>query len=126
MLKVRDAVHLDFDRNRDLLLDLFRRSPWPLRNHLHPGIGHVRVGLDRQVVERNDAPNKQQNRHAQHNKAVIQCEVDDGANHYCCCSAEFWNSSALATTCWPGVSPETISCIAPGSMSPPTTSARRN
>src|SRR5271165_1720406 len=126
MLKMRDAVHLDFDGNCDLLLDLLRGPARPLRNDLHPSVGDIGIGFDRQVVERDHAPNKEKNRHAQDNEAAIQGEINDGANHYCCCSAEFWNSSALPTTCWLSARPETISCRPPGSISPPTTSVRRN
>jgi len=31
---MRDAVHDDFERNRDLLFDLFRGNPRPLRDDL--------------------------------------------------------------------------------------------
>jgi hypothetical protein len=51
MLQVRDAVHHDLDRNRDLLLDFFRGAPRPLGDHLHVVVGNVRIGLNRQVME---------------------------------------------------------------------------
>src|SRR5215469_16414558 len=124
MLKVRDTIHLDFDRDGDLLLDFLGRPPWPLRDYLHPCIGDVWIGFDRQVVKRDHAPNEEKNRHAEDNKAIVQSEIDDRANH--CCSAEFWNARAFATIGWPGVRPETTSCMEFGSMSPPTTSVRRN
>src|ERR1700677_1226698 len=97
MLNVGNSVHLDFDGNRDLLLDLFGSSSRPLRNDLHPGVGDVGIGLDRQVVERNHAPNEKKDCCTEDNEAIVKGEIDERANH--CSSAEFWNSSALATTC---------------------------
>ena len=81
MLKMRDAVHLDLNGNRDLLLDLLRCSPRPLRNDLHPGIRDIWISFDRQAVKGDHSPNKEENRHAQDNEAAIQSEIDDGANH---------------------------------------------
>src|ERR1700730_14169394 len=124
MLEMRNAVHLDFDGNGDLLLDFLGSPSRPLCNHLNPGIGNIGIGFDREVVKRDHSPNEEQDRQAEHDETIIQREIDEFAYH--CCSAEFWNSSAFATTCWPAASPETISCIEPGSMSPPTTSVRRN
>ena len=51
MLQVRQAIDLCFDRDRDLLLHLFRSTPWPLRNHLHVIVRDVRIGLNRQIAE---------------------------------------------------------------------------
>ena len=97
---MRDAVHLNFDRDGDLLLDFFRGAARPLGDHLNPGVGDVGIGFHRQLLEGDDAPNKKQQRDAQNDEAVVQREIDERANHYC--STVFWNSSALATTCWPG------------------------
>src|SRR5271167_4071576 len=124
MRKIRNPVHLDFNRYGDLLLHFFRSSSRPLRDHLHPSVSYVWIGLDGQVVERDHAPDKKEERHAQNNEAVVQSEIDERANH--CCPTVVWNSSALVTTRWPGVIPEMISCMSPGSMSPPTTAVRRN
>ena len=56
MLKMGDSVHLDFDRNGDLLLDLFSGTAGPLCDDLHPRIRHVRIGLDRQACEKRSSP----------------------------------------------------------------------
>src|SRR5262249_40359190 len=122
--QVRDSIHLDLDRNGDLLLDLLRRPPGPLRDHLHPGVGHIRISLDRQLLEGDDSPNKEQDGEAQHDEAVVQREGHEPTNHYCC--TVFWNSRALTTTCWPTLSPDSTSCWLPGSICPPLTSMRRN
>jgi hypothetical protein len=49
------AVHLNFDGNRDLLLDLLCGTSRPLRNNLHPSVGDIWIGFDGQVVERDDS-----------------------------------------------------------------------
>ncbi len=124
MLKMRQAVHLDFDGHRDLLLHFLRGPSRPLRNYLNPRVGDIRIGFYWKIPEGDDARSEQKNGHTQNDKAGIQSAVDEGANHYCC--TVFWNSSALAMTCCPGAIPEMISCKLPGSISPPTTSTRRN
>src|SRR6516162_5297046 len=104
-----NSVHLDLDGDGDLLLDFLGRPSRPLRDHLHPRVRHVGIRLDRQVVERDHAPNEEKQSRTEHNEAVVQSEIEECANH--CCSAVFWNSSAFATTCWPGEIPETTSCM---------------
>ncbi len=58
MLQMRNAVDCNFDRNRDLLLHFFGCSPRPLGNDLYVVISYVGVGLYRQIVERDDAPDQ--------------------------------------------------------------------
>ena len=94
---MRNPIHLDFNRNCDLLLDFFRSPSRPLCNNLHPGVGYIGIGFDRQVMKCYEAPDKQDNGQAQNDKAVVQREIDQRINHRC--SAVFWNSSAFATTC---------------------------
>ena len=48
-------------RDGDLLLDLFGGAAGPLRDDLDVVVGDVGIGLDGQVVERDDAPDEQQN-----------------------------------------------------------------
>ena len=55
-----DAVHRDFERDRDLLLNLFGGPARPLRDHLNVVIRHIRIGFNRQVVKGNGAPDQQQ------------------------------------------------------------------
>ena len=123
MLQVRQAVHDDLDGNGDLLLDFFGGVAGPLRDDLDVVVGDVGIGFHRQVVERDRAPNQQQQRDRQHQKTIIERVIDECADH---CSTVFCRTSALATTCWPGWMPETISCMLPGSMMPPITSTRWN
>src|SRR5215831_14571932 len=124
MQKMRNPVHLDLNRNGDLLFYFLRGAAGPLGNYLHPGVSDIGVGFYRQAMERNNAPHENQKRDAQNHESVLQGKIDKRVNHYC--SNEFWNSSAFATTCWPGPMPEMISCMLSGSMSPSTTSVRRN
>jgi hypothetical protein len=55
MQQVRNPVHLDFNRYRDLLLNLFCRAARPLRNHLDPCVSDVRIGFDGKPLKRDDA-----------------------------------------------------------------------
>ena len=81
MHDVRDAVHHDFERNRDLLLDLFRGDSRPLRDDLHIVVRHVGIRFDGKLMERNRAPAKQQERRREDKKAVLQRKIDKFANH---------------------------------------------
>ena len=81
MHHVRDAVHRGFKRNRDLLLDLLGGDSRPLGDDLNVVVGHVRIGFDGKPVERNDAPDEQQDRKGEHQKAVVQGVVDEAAYH---------------------------------------------
>ena len=49
------AVHDVFQRNRHLLLDLFRGDSRPLRDDLDIVVGHVRIRFHRKLVERHRA-----------------------------------------------------------------------
>ena len=91
---MRDAVHHDFERNRDLLLHFFRGAARPLRDDLHIVVGDVRIGFDGQIVERDPAPDEQQNRERQHQEAVIEREIDQTVR-IIYCSAVFWKTRAF-------------------------------
>ena len=82
MHDMRDAVHDDFERNRDLLFDLFCRNPWPLRDDLDVVIGHVGIRLNGQSLERNNPPSKKDQCQSQDKKAVAESEINDSANHF--------------------------------------------
>ncbi len=47
VIEVWDSVHYDLDRNRNLLLHLFRGPSGPLRDDLDVVVRNVRVGFDR-------------------------------------------------------------------------------
>jgi hypothetical protein len=78
---VRQAVHHDFDRYGDLLLDLFGGAARPLRNDLNVVVGDVRVRFDGKTLERYDAPRKQQDGERHHQQSVIEGEINQAADH---------------------------------------------
>src|SRR6516164_1265347 len=99
MLQMRNAVHLDFDRDRNLLFHFFCGTPRPLGDDLNPRVRNVRISLHGQFLECNRSPNKKKQSEAQDNETVVEREIDKLANHYC--STVFWNCSAFRTTRWP-------------------------
>src|SRR5258706_13529140 len=105
-----EAVHHDFERNRDLLLDLFGGASGPLRDDLNVVVGDIRVSFNGKLLERDDAPGEQQDREGDHKQTIIEGEVDQAANHSYCPTV-FWKTSASRTTCWPGLIPDTTSCM---------------
>ena len=56
---VRDAGHLNLDRDGDLLLDLFGGAAGPLGDDLDVVVGDVGIGLDGEIVEGDRAPAEQ-------------------------------------------------------------------
>jgi hypothetical protein len=81
MHDMRNAVHRDFQWNRDLLLNLLRGNTRPLRNYVHVVVRDVRIRLDRKLVKRYRSPDKQQKGRCQDKKTIVQREVDKLANH---------------------------------------------
>src|SRR5580692_9764170 len=81
MRQVRQSVHLDFNRNGDLLFDFFGGAPGPLGDDLDIIIGNVGIRLDGEIVKGDRSPNEQENGDRQHDEAVVQREVDDCADH---------------------------------------------
>jgi len=73
---------LHFDRNGDLLLDLFRGAPRPLRNDAYVVVADIGLGFHRQVVKRDDAPSEQQGPDGQHHKLVVQGKIYEGTDHF--------------------------------------------
>ena len=85
-------VHHDFDRNRDLLLDLFGRAARPLRDHLDVVVRDVGIGFHRQIVERDGAPDEQQHGGCQDDQeAVVEGEINQCPNHL-----DKWRSAGAA------------------------------
>ena len=78
---MRDAVHYDFERDGNLLLDLLGGDAGPLSDNLDVVIGDIRVGFDREVMEGNRAGNEQQEGRRENQKTVVECEVDEPADH---------------------------------------------
>ena len=76
MRQMCDAVEFHFERNGDLLLDFFGRMTRPLCDDLRVRVGDVGIGFDGQGMERNDAPDEQDQRGAQNQQAVAQGKID--------------------------------------------------
>ena len=81
MHDVRDAVHHDFKRNRDLLFDLLRRNPGPLSDDLDVVVGYIGISLNGKATERNDAPSEKQQGEPQDEQAVAESKINDSTNH---------------------------------------------
>src|SRR6202167_1954831 len=81
MHHMRDAVHHDFQWDRDLLFDLFRRNPRPLCNDLDVVVGHVGIGLNGQLPKGNDAPGEKHYGESQHEQTVVQSKINNSTNH---------------------------------------------
>ncbi len=76
-----DAVHHDFKRDGDLLLDLFRGDSRPLRDDFDVVVRNVRIGFHRKLVKRYRSPAKQQKGRSEDEKAVVQGKIYKPANH---------------------------------------------
>ena len=81
MRDVRNAVHHDFQRNRHLLLDLFRGDSRPLRDDLNVVVRYVGIGFDGKLMEGNRAPAKEQDGRRKDKEAVFQREIYQLADH---------------------------------------------
>jgi hypothetical protein len=53
----------------------------PLRNDLDVGVSDIRIGFDGEIVERNDAPYKKDDRETKHQDAIVQREINQVTNH---------------------------------------------
>ena len=125
MGEVGNAGHLDFDRHRDLALDLFGAAARPLGDDLDVVVGDVGVGLDGQVAERDDAPGGEHHHAAEHQPAVLEREIDECANHLLvprCFKQQCVGRPPAGRVAMP----ERISCRLPSSICPARTSVRLN
>ena len=96
MHHVRDAVHDDFEWNRDLLFNLLRRNSRPLRNHLNVVVRHVGVGLNRKITESDDAPGKSISANASTSNRLLRAKSTTLRIIYC--STVFCSWRAFETT----------------------------
>src|ERR1035441_2156119 len=88
----------------------------PLGNDLRIGIGNVGVGLDGQIVKRNDSPDEEHDCDAQHQDAIAQSKVNQITDHLPCSATAEENSKSFATIVSPALSPSlfrngSIGCI---------------
>src|SRR5262249_7087304 len=78
---MRDAAHGELDRNRDLLLHFFRGVAGPLRDDLNARVGDVRIGLDREIREREDPPRGDRHAQAKGQNAVCERKANRFPDH---------------------------------------------
>ena len=81
MRHVRDAGHADFERDGDLLLDVFSRAPGPLRDDGDIVVGDVGVSLDGEVVERDSTPHEEQDGQHEDDEPAFECEIYNLRDH---------------------------------------------
>ena len=123
MHDVRNAVHDDFQRNGDLLLDLLGRNSRPLGDDLDVVVRHVGIGFDGKLVEGDRAAGDQQQSEGKNEERSVQGKIDESANHLLL-HRVLQRQRVLQPPAAPGLMPETISCMLPGSMAPAATSRR--
>jgi len=78
---VGDAGDRDFERDGDLLLDLFGGAARPLRDDVDVVVGDVGVGLDGEVMKGDGSPAEQQHGGDQDDEAVVERPVDELCDH---------------------------------------------
>ena len=78
---MRDPVHLDFDRDRDLLLDFLGGEAGDLGGDLSGDRAEKRVGVDRQLRPRIDAKNCREDRNKPNDETFAKAEGDELVNH---------------------------------------------
>jgi len=81
MSYVRHPVHHGLEWNRNLLLHLLGGDSWPLRDDLHVIIRDVGIRFDRKLVKRYRAPPEQQKRCGEHEKTILEREINEPSNH---------------------------------------------
>ena len=70
MGQMGDAVQFHLEGNGDLLFDFFGGMAGPLGDDLRVGIGDVGIRFNGQIVKRNDAPGKKNQRPTQHQQPI--------------------------------------------------------
>src|SRR5713226_768740 len=78
---VRDAVHRDFQRDTDLLFDLFCGDSGPLGDDVDVVVGNVRIGFHGKLMKRNRSPPKQKKGRCEDQESVVQGKIYKLANH---------------------------------------------
>ena len=71
--QVLDAGDLGLDRDRDVAFDLFRRQARALRHDVDHRRGRVGIGLDVELLERDQAADQHRDEHADHQITAADC-----------------------------------------------------
>ena len=78
---VRNAVHLEFKRERDQPFDLFGGMVRPLGDDFDLRRREVGIGVHGHPLERQDSPNRDESGQHQHQKPLTQRRLDDSVDH---------------------------------------------
>ncbi len=97
MSQVGYAVELDFERDRDLLLHLFCGMAGPLGDDLDVGVRHIRISFDGKIVERDDAPNKEDDCEAEYQDAIVKSQIDQVTDHLVCVASDSKKSVTMSS-----------------------------
>src|SRR5487761_194721 len=74
--QIRNAVHLDFERNGNQALDFLRRVAGPLRDEFHHRRRKIGVRVPRHALKRNRAANDERDDEKENQKPLAQGELD--------------------------------------------------
>src|SRR5215472_11234244 len=91
-----NAIHGDFQWDRDLLFYLLGRDSRPLGDDLDVVVSHIRIRLHGEAVERDDAPDKKDHGHGQHENPVVERVIDNAANHFSFSYQGAWSRTTAA------------------------------
>lgn len=78
---MRKAVHLNLNRDRNLLLDFFCSPPRPLGDDLNVVVRHVGIRFDRQIMKRDAAPDQKEYSDGDDDYFIAQGEINDEPDH---------------------------------------------
>ncbi len=76
LLQLGQTAHRHFDAVGDVLFNLQRREARRFGQDQHLGVGHVGNRVDRNVQRAHDPADRQQNEQRNHQKAIVEREVD--------------------------------------------------
>ena len=75
--QILDAGNAGFDRDRDVALDFLRREPRALRHDVDHRRGRIGIGLDVELLERQQSADEHGNEHAHHQVAALDGDGDE-------------------------------------------------
>jgi hypothetical protein len=80
-LDSREALQAHRERIRDLVLDLLRAAPHPVREDDHLVLGEIRDRVDGRPLERPDSRERRRRDEEEHEQAVPGAPLDDAVDH---------------------------------------------
>ena len=77
----RQSSQFNFDRTRDELFHFGRRHSARRREHLHLDVGHIRKGVDGNLLHRENAETGEHRGRQQDEQPLADGEIEDGIDH---------------------------------------------